>query len=312
MNLITLHTKRLSPGDDLVAALSECGEEFRSGDVVVISSKAVATCEGRTVDLKSLDVTKEAEHYAALCGRSPGFCQAVLEETRVRNGTIVGTCPGAMVTEVRPSLVRLGRAGLVARMTGARKNSDERRAMSEEPARDVVIITANAGLDESNIQKGFAIGWPEDPVESVGRLRKMLEKHTRAMGYELRAMSEVQSLPTAHSPQLKAQSSQLTALVISDSCVRPRRFGVTAFALTVSGIDPVQDQAGKNDLFGKPLRITKEAVADQLATAANMIMGNAGQGIPAVIVRDHGFALSDFEGWVPGIEPEEDLFRGIV
>jgi F420-0:gamma-glutamyl ligase len=54
--------------------------------------------------------------------------------------------------------------------------------------------------------------------------------------------------------------------------------------------------------------MTQEAIADQLATAANMLMGNAAESIPTVIIRDHGIALSDFEGWVPGIEAEEDLF----
>ena len=75
-----------------------------------------------------------------------------------------------------------------------------------------------------------------------------------------------------------------------------------------SGLDPLLSQKGKTDLFGKPLKITTEAVADQLATAANFLMGNAAQSIPAVIIRDHGLTLSDWEGWIPGIEPEKDLF----
>ena len=62
---------------------------------------------------------------------------------------------------------------------------------------------------------------------------------------------------------------------------------------------------------GRPLTVTQEAVADQLATAANIVMGNADQRCPAAVIREHGFALGPFEGWVPGIEPRDDLFRAL-
>ncbi len=101
-------------------------------------------------------------------------------------------------------------------------------------------------------------------------------------------------------------------LLLSDSSCRPSRQGVTAFALTVCGFDPVRSDIGKKDLHGNALRITQEAVADQLATAANMVMGNAAQCIPAAVIRDHDIPLSDFCGWVDGIEPEDDLFRDML
>ena len=102
------------------------------------------------------------------------------------------------------------------------------------------------------------------------------------------------------------------AVIVSDSCCVPRRMGVTAFALVTSGIDPFVAQKGKPDLFGRALRFTQEAIADQLATTANMVMGNADQSTPAAIIRDHGISLSPFDGWVKGIEPEEDLFRSMI
>lgn len=85
--------------------------------------------------------------------------------------------------------------------------------------------------------------------------------------------------------------------------------GVTAFALVVVGFDPIENYIGKKDLFGRQLLVTREARADQLATAANFLMGNADQAIPAVIVRGHGLPFSDFAGWVPGIKKEEDMFN---
>jgi F420-0:gamma-glutamyl ligase len=102
------------------------------------------------------------------------------------------------------------------------------------------------------------------------------------------------------------------AVIVTDSCLRHGRIGVIAFALTACGIDPIRSEIGKEDLFGHKLRITQEAIADQLSTAANFLMGNAAQCTPAVLIRGHGLPFSGFSGWVPGVEPEEDIFRGIL
>ncbi len=146
------------------------------------------------------------------------------------------------------------------------------------------ILTANAGLDRSNAPTNMTIGWPKDPVTSVKNIHEALQSF----------------------------SGKKLGVMMTDSCCRPRRLGVTAFALTVSGFDPLRSEVGRKDLFGHALRLTQEAIADQLATAANFLMGNAEQSMPAVIIRDHGIPLSDFTGWVPGIDPEEDLFKGIL
>ena len=140
------------------------------------------------------------------------------------------------------------------------------------------ILCPNAGADLSNIDDDHAIGWPLDPVLSAKKL------------------SEALGVP----------------VIISDSCCVPGRLGVIAFALTCAGIDPFRSEVGHRDLFGKKLQFTQEAVADQLAVAANAVMGNSAQSIPAAIIRDAGIPPSDFSGWVDGIDPENDLFRGIL
>jgi coenzyme F420-0:L-glutamate ligase / coenzyme F420-1:gamma-L-glutamate ligase len=255
MRILPIRTPTLVTGDHLAAILC-IHAPINAGDIIVISSKAIATAEGAAIDLRTITPSKPASDWAAKTGsRSPAFIQAVLNETERLHGKVTGTCPGALLTEVRPD--------------GLPKGS---------------ILTANAGLDESNVGQNFCIGWPKDPVASARMLRSELEKKT----------------------------SGRIAVIITDSCCRPRRLGVTAFALTVSGIQPLVPQMGRDDLFGKKLHITTEAVADQIATAANFVMGNAGQSVPAAIIRDHGLELSNFEGWVPGIEPEEDLFKGII
>lgn len=250
MQLIPVTTPLIKKGDDL-ALILRAAAELEDGDIIVISSKAIATAEGAAVDLSTLEPSADAQKWSSQTGRSAGFMQAVLDETARLNGRIAGACPGALLCDLRPHGLRTG-----------------------------TILAANAGMDESNIDIDSAVGWPHDPVMSAKRLQEGLNENC--------------------------------AVIVCDSCCRPRRLGVTAYALTTCGIDPLRSEVGHTDLFGREMRVTVEAVADQLATAANMLMGNAGQSTPAAIIRTHGLPLSDFCGWVDGIEPEQDLFRGIL
>jgi len=143
------------------------------------------------------------------------------------------------------------------------------------------VLVPNAGLDRSNIADGYIVGWPLDPVSSVRKLYDELD-------------------------------TKRCAIIMTDSGLCPRRRGVMAFALAVCGMDPLLDLVGKPDLFGQDMRMTEEAIADQLATAANFIMGNADQAIPAAIIRGHDVPFTDFCGWVPGIEREKDIYHGVI
>jgi coenzyme F420-0:L-glutamate ligase len=248
MLLLPIRLPIIVPGTDLGSLIRE-HSTLQPEDILIVSSKALATAEGSIVDLQTMEPGEEARSLSKETGRSPAFMEAVLRETTRHRGHLRGTAPGAVLTELRPSGLERG-----------------------------TILIANAGLDESNVKPGTAIGWPNDPVRSAADLRKTL--------------------------------GEIAVIVTDSSCV-PRRRGVTAIALAVSGIDPFTSEIGKKDLFGRELVVTVEATADQLATAANMIMGNADQAIPAVIIREHGVPFSVFEGWIPGIEPEEDLFRGM-
>ena len=257
MKIIPTQTSLIKENDDLVQMISD-SSELEDGDIVVISSKAVAMSEGELIDLSKVKISDEAKEWTEKLERdnpNPAFRQAILNETDRMHGKVLPSCEHAMLTEIKPDGLPSG-----------------------------TILAANAGLDRSNAPEGFAIGWPKDPISSAKRIRK----------------------------ELSDKTGKNIAVMITDSCCRPRRVGVTAIALTVAGIDPLQSQVGKDDLFGKDLRMTEEATADQLATAANFVMGNADQSIPAVIIRDHKIPITDFEGWVPGIEPEEDLFKGML
>ncbi len=237
MHVLPVATSLIVAGDDVAEILLSAWTP-EDGDILVVSSKAVATAEGAAVPAAG----------------DAGFRDAIEKETRRLDGRILEDGPAAMLTRVRPPGFPRG-----------------------------ALFVPNAGMDRSNIKEGSAIGWPHNPVASAVRIRRAIEE----------------------------QSGKAIAVIISDSCCRPGRLGVTALALACSGINPLLSQVGRADLFGRPLTVTQEAVADQLATAANIVMGNADQRRPAAVIRDHGFTLGSYDGWVPGIEPREDLFRAL-
>ncbi len=253
MLILPVKSPILRPGDDLSDVIIR-SIVLQEGDIVVVSSKAIATLEGAAIDLSKLKITAEAKNLAKDHGGDEAYCQAVLNECKRMRGSIVGGSGPVLLTSVRP------------------------HGMKEH------ILAPAAGLDKSNIADGWVIGWPQDPVASAKKLRADLE-HV---------------------------GGKRLAVLVSDSCCRPGRLGVTAFALSVTGVDPLRSEIGKDDLFGHKLTVTYEATADQLATAANMVMGNASQACPAAIVRDHGLAMTDFCGWVPGIDADKDMFAPIL
>lgn len=245
--LLPVKTSILHSGDDIADKILQ-KSELHDGDIIVVSSKAVATCEGNVHTLNDVKPSEESRRWAEQTGQDSRFVERILEELKRLNGTVVRACPGALLTEVAPK-----------GMTGS-------------------LLIANAGLDQSNAGDDHCIGWPVDPVTSVRKLHDALSKKKKV------------------------------SVIITDSCCLPRRSGVIAIALTVAGFDPIRLQKGARDLFGRALALTNEALADQLATAANSVMGNADQSIPAVIIRDHGIHSSNFIGWVPGIAKKEDIF----
>ncbi len=127
------------------------------------------------------------------------------------------------------------------------------------------ILAPNAGIDRSNVPIGYAILYPSDPQKTADRLRDSL----------LRTISERNQPDNA--PSL--------GIVLSDSRITPTRLGTIGIAIAAAGFSPVQDFRGQTDLFGNRLRVTLRAVADELASAAQLVMGEAAESVPVVIVR---------------------------
>ncbi len=144
-------------------------------------------------------------------------------------------------------------------------------------------VSANAGIDRSNVSGNRnVVPLPKDPNASAQNIRKEIKRLTGA---------EV-------------------AVIVSDTHGRPFRNGEINVAVGVAGLNPIRDRRGEKDLFGYVLRVKQTAIADELASAAELVIGQADEGIPVAIIRGYGYEPNDN---VPPTElirsKEKDLFR---
>lgn len=124
----------------------------------------------------------------------------------------------------------------------------------------------NAGIDDSNIEGKLLLNTPEDPDASTEKI----------------------------GTQLETLSGKKLSVIVTDTNGRSFKTGQTGVAIGVYKIHPLKRWIGEKDLFGKILEISEEAVADELAGAANLLMGEADGGIPVVLIR--GFDYYAEEG----------------
>ena len=126
------------------------------------------------------------------------------------------------------------------------------------------FICANAGIDESNVKSGYATLLPINSDISAQTIRyKILEKTNKQI-----------------------------AVIVADTFGRPFRMGQTNCAIGISGLNPILDYAGTLDSFEKILRITAIAVADELSSAAELVMGKTLK-CPVAIIRDYSFNIEE-------------------
>lgn len=142
------------------------------------------------------------------------------------------------------------------------------------------FICANAGVDRSNADDGTMILLPEDPDRSARRIKKRID-HAFGVGI---------------------------AVVISDTFGRPWRRGLTDVAIGVAGMNPILDLVGTRDWTGKTLDVTEVSIADELASAADLVMGKA-SGVPAALIRGFEVPTGDGDGSQLVRPASEDLFR---
>ena len=143
------------------------------------------------------------------------------------------------------------------------------------------FVCANAGVDASNVPGDDTVCLlPVDPDASAAKLREAL----------------------AQDPGVEV------AIVISDSFGRAWRHGITDVAIGVAGMDPVADYRGLNDPHGYPMEASVLAVADELAAAAELVMGKT-DGIPLALVRGYSYSRASGSAGDLLMPPERDMFR---
>lgn len=150
------------------------------------------------------------------------------------------------------------------------------------------FVCANAGIDLSNVEHGWAALLPEDPDRSARRIRDAI----------------------------RGRTGTTVGVIVSDTFGRTWRRGVTDVAIGSAGIVAVMDLRGTQDAYGRELQVTEVAVVDEIAGAAELVMGKS-TGVPVAIVRGLGpdvFPADDDDthrGVLTDVvrSPAEDLFR---
>ena len=146
------------------------------------------------------------------------------------------------------------------------------------------FIHANAGIDRSNIdqENDIVLLLPEDPDESAKKLSKSLSQHFK----------------------------KNISVIVTDTMGRPFRNGIVGFTIGSHNLECLIDERGNKDLYGNILKFTQIAIADELAAASSLLMGQASQKKPVVIIKGYKFVQSNVSDAKTLIRSEnEDLFR---
>jgi coenzyme F420-0:L-glutamate ligase/coenzyme F420-1:gamma-L-glutamate ligase len=168
--------------------------------------------------------------------------------------------------------------------------SEAKRVVRHRPGLLIVehrlgYVMANAGIDHSNVPSGDSVNrvllLPQDPDGSARALREHLAGVFRVH----------------------------IAVIISDSFGRAWRKGTVGVALGAAGLPSLIDLRGHPDLFGRELLVTETGFADEIAAAAGLLMGQANEGVPLVLVRGLGWSAPEVPAAALVRPAEHDLFR---
>ena len=232
----------IQPSDDVVALiLSSSKSSIDDGDVIVISQKIISKKEGRVVNLNSIIPSELSVGISSAYEKDPRLVEAILSESK----RIVRMEHGVIIVQTNHN-----------------------------------FICANAGIDESNVEKGFVTLLPIDPDKSAKKIRDAILQIT----------------------------GKNTAVIISDTFGRPFRLGQTDHAIGIAGIESIKSYEGKPDTFGKIMRVTAIAIVDELCAAAELVMGKTEKS-PVVIIKNYSFESKNDSIDSLIREENEDLFR---
>jgi len=224
LQIIPVHIpKDVTSSDDLVELFiaTRTGRGLKEDDILVFTQKIVSKQEGRKIDISKITPTLLATGIAIAYSKDPRIIQLILNETK----RIIRMKNGIIISETHQGLV-----------------------------------CANAGVDESNVEMGFATLLPKNSDKSAEKLRK----------------------------RIKIKTGKNVGVIISDTFGRPFREGQTDVAIGISGLTSIIHYAGKRDNFKRILRVTSIAVADELCSASELVRGKTIH-TPIAIIRNYKF-----------------------
>ena len=232
----------VQPNDDIIEMiLSSSKISINDGDILVLSQKIISKREGRIINLNSIIPSELSVGIASAYEKDPRLVEAVLSESK----RIVRMEHGVLIVQTRHD-----------------------------------FICANAGIDESNVEKGFVTLLPIDPDKSAKKIRDAILQLT----------------------------GKNVAVIISDTFGRPFRLGQTDHAIGIAGIESIKNYEGKSDTFGKIMRVTAIAIVDELCAAAELVMGKIEKS-PAAIIKNYNFNMKNDNITSIIRDEKEDLFR---
>lgn len=145
------------------------------------------------------------------------------------------------------------------------------------------LLVASAGIDVSNSESGDYLLYPQDPYFSANKLRTELKLRLQLRDF---------------------------GILITDSHTTPLRHGVQGITLAFAGFFPVKDLVGENDIFGRPLKMTKTNDADALAAAAVLMMGEAAEQRPLALIKNAPVEFTDEDRRADLEVPiDEDMYK---
>lgn len=218
------------------------------------------------------------------------IAQKIVSKAEGRTVRLADVVPGPQATEIA---AQVGKDARVVELILRESEEIARMRPAAAGVPGVLVVrhrlgftSANAGIDRSNVSQTAEAGetvllLPEDPDASAARLREAIV----------------------------TRRGVKVGVVITDSHGRPHRMGTVGVAIGVAGVPALWDRRGEADLYGFRLQHTDVGVADEIAAAAGLLMGQAAEGIPAVVLRGLRFSAPSGQA-IDLVRPKEyDLYR---
>ena len=228
-------------GQIILDACKKSRFPIRNKDILVVTHKIVSKAEGRVVDLSTVTPSKFALKVARHIGMDARQVELILSESR----RIVKMVKGLIISETAQG-----------------------------------FVCANAGVDQSNVERGKIILLPKKPDHSAMRIRN----------------------------EVKRSLKKDVAVINSDTFGRPWREGQVDIAIGLSGLNPFSDYRGRRDQYGYDLKATVICVADELASSAELCMNKLDR-VPVALIRGYEYMSAEVPSRALTRSPTRDLFR---